>query len=109
MTDSFRETVAAETNAAAERLSAEAARAEDAIDEGAGRVRAGLRRTRDGLEGASRKVGNAASDSIDYFRDSSVRGVMHDMEDVIKKHPGRSLLAVAAAGFVLGRALRRRD
>ena len=109
MTDSFRHNLEDQAHNAAETAKAGAERAEEAVTEGTGRVREGLRRTRDSVEGVGRRAGTAASDSIDYFRESGFRGVVSDLEDVVKKHPGQSLFAVAAVGFALGMTLRRRD
>jgi ElaB/YqjD/DUF883 family membrane-anchored ribosome-binding protein len=120
MSGSYRETVedgvesafrglSGAAHAGAEKVEAGAQRAEDALDEGTGRVREGIRRTRTSLESAGRRVGGAASDSIDYLRENGMRGVMREMEDVVRKYPGRTVLAVVAVGFLIGRSLRQRD
>jgi ElaB/YqjD/DUF883 family membrane-anchored ribosome-binding protein len=44
-----------------------------------------------------------------YVREHDVHGMMADMRLCIREHPVQSLLAAAAAGFFLGRALRSDD
>jgi ElaB/YqjD/DUF883 family membrane-anchored ribosome-binding protein len=56
-------------------------------------------------------IAHAAADKIestaDYVRGHDVRDAMADVEDFVKSHPGQSLIAAAAVGFLVGRALRR--
>jgi ElaB/YqjD/DUF883 family membrane-anchored ribosome-binding protein len=61
------------------------------------------------------KVGNLAhttADKLDatakYVRDHSSKDMMGDLEDFARKHPGKSLAAVAVLGFLAGRAFRSR-
>jgi len=46
--------------------------------------------------------------TADYIRRSDFQGMKMDAENCIRRHPGQSLLAAIAAGFLLGRAMRRR-
>ncbi|HKG22116.1 MAG TPA: hypothetical protein VKC34_09470 [Blastocatellia bacterium] len=56
--------------------------------------------------------GNQASEwlnrSADYIRDMDVNKVKSDVQDEVKRNPGRSLLIATAAGLILGAIFRRR-
>ena len=41
-----------------------------------------------------------------YLREHDTRPMMSDLEDVVRKRPGQSLLIAAAVGFLMGRAFR---
>jgi ElaB/YqjD/DUF883 family membrane-anchored ribosome-binding protein len=47
--------------------------------------------------------------TADYVRDHDVQRMMADVETLVRKRPGQSLLAAAAVGFLIGRALRNND
>lgn len=84
-------------------------KASESFDDGAEVLKDGVRRTRDGVKDAGRRVRSALSDSTEYFRENGPRGAFRDVEGLIKEHPGKALLAVAAIGFLLGRSLKTRD
>jgi len=44
--------------------------------------------------------------TADYVREHDVRDMMGDVEQFVKSHPGQSLIAAAAVGFLVGRAFR---
>jgi ElaB/YqjD/DUF883 family membrane-anchored ribosome-binding protein len=46
--------------------------------------------------------------SADYVRDMDLKVVRSDIEEQVRRHPGRSLLIAAAAGVIIGSMLRRR-
>jgi|SRR5262245_963630 len=46
--------------------------------------------------------------SADYVRDMDFQGVKSDIEERVRRNPGRSLLIAAAAGVIIGTMLRRR-
>jgi ElaB/YqjD/DUF883 family membrane-anchored ribosome-binding protein len=50
---------------------------------------------------AADRLGKAA----DYVRTNDVRRMMSDVESVVSKNPGPSLLIAAAFGFLIGRAM----
>jgi len=54
---------------------------------------------------AADKLQNTAS----YMRDHNVSQMYGDIEHVVRRNPGPSLIAAAAVGFLLGAALRNRD
>jgi hypothetical protein len=89
-----------------------------------------LTSARDGVVGAFDKAANTLHDKADdmpgrrmaaitdrtanvldatgrYVRDLGERDVMEDLSDLAKRHPGKSMLAVAALSFLVGRALTR--
>ena len=43
------------------------------------------------------------SSTADYVREHDVDGMMKDVESLVRNNPGRSLLAAAVIGFLLGR------
>jgi ElaB/YqjD/DUF883 family membrane-anchored ribosome-binding protein len=46
--------------------------------------------------------------SADYIRDMDVNKVKSDVQNEVKRNPGRSLLIATAAGLILGALFRRR-
>ncbi len=56
-------------------------------------------------------IGHGAAEKVEataqYVREHGPREMMSDVEAFARKHPGKSLLAVAVVGFLAGRALRR--
>ena len=58
-------------------------------------------------------IAHAAADRMsstaDYVRDHDVDGMMKDVESLVKNNPGRSLLAAAVIGFLLGRTFSSSD
>jgi ElaB/YqjD/DUF883 family membrane-anchored ribosome-binding protein len=69
----------------------------------------------DGLPGGE-KVANMAHATADkmqatagYVREHDVSAMMDDVEGLVRRHPGQSLLAAAAVGFLVGRLFRSDD
>ncbi len=60
-----------------------------------------------------RELAHGAADKLDatagYIRDHDVQAMIGDVENVVRRYPGRSLLVAAGVGFLLGRALRPDD
>jgi ElaB/YqjD/DUF883 family membrane-anchored ribosome-binding protein len=58
-------------------------------------------------------LAHSAADKVEatagYVRDHDVQDMMADLENVVRRHPGQSLVAAAAVGFLLGRAFRSDD
>jgi ElaB/YqjD/DUF883 family membrane-anchored ribosome-binding protein len=72
---------------------------------------------RDKAEGASENsnlshYGHQASRwlnaSADYVRDMEFHAVKSDIEETVRRNPGRSLVIAAAAGLIIGTMFRRR-
>jgi len=68
----------------------------------------------DNLPGGE-KVANAAwataealENAAGYVRDQDIESMLSDVGQIVKKHPGATLLTAAALGFVLARAMSRR-
>ena len=62
-------------------------------------------------EGRSEGVGQAADwldQSADYVRQADMQQVKADVENQIRRNPGRSLLVAGAVGLFLGALIRRR-
>lgn len=57
-----------------------------------------------------RSVAHSAAEKLEstagYIREHDVRAMLSDVEDVVKRNPGPSLLIAAAIGFLVGRAFR---
>ncbi|MFY9531223.1 MAG: hypothetical protein WAR24_20130, partial [Candidatus Acidiferrales bacterium] len=91
-------------------------KAVDAIDAQRAPAASALDRTASALHQTAEKVGSAAhatGDKIqataDYLRQTDVKGMMNDVQDLVKRYPGQSLAAAAVVGFLLARVLRRND
>ena len=66
----------------------------------------------DQQQGVAAELVHQAADwldrSADYVRDFDPQQVKTDVENQVRRHPGRSLLIAGAAGLLLGALLRRR-
>lgn len=56
-------------------------------------------------------IGHATADKMesaaDYLGEHDARDMMSDLGRFMRRHPGRSLIAAAAVGFLVGRSFRR--
>ena len=59
------------------------------------------------------EFGHTAADRIqstaDYVRQTDLRGMAEDIQDVVKRYPGASLAVAAVLGFIIARSLRSSD
>lgn len=53
------------------------------------------------------RTANALDATGRYVREFEARDVMEDLGNLAKRHPGKSMLAAVALGFLFGRALTR--
>jgi ElaB/YqjD/DUF883 family membrane-anchored ribosome-binding protein len=57
-----------------------------------------------------RTVAHSAAEKLeataDYIREHDVRTMVSDVEEIVKRNPGPSLLIAVAIGFLIGRAFR---
>jgi len=57
-----------------------------------------------------KNVAHSAAEKLEatagYIREHDVRTMMSDVEEIVKRNPGPSLLIAAAIGFLIGRAFR---
>jgi hypothetical protein len=56
---------------------------------------------------AAHGTAEAMETAADYVREQSLRDMVLDLRQVVKRNPGAVLLAAVAVGFVLARALTR--
>lgn len=63
----------------------------------------------DQLSGAAHSAANRLQSSADYVRQTNLKGMVSDVQDIIKRYPGQSLAAAAILGFLLARGLRSGD
>ena len=61
------------------------------------------------VSGIAHSAADKMEATADYVREHSLQDMMGDVETFVRKHPGQSLLAAAAVGFLVGRTLRSDD
>ena len=87
----------------------------DAAASGLQKAASTLHEKADSLPGGEKvnSIAHAAaermSSTADYVREHDVDGMMGDVERLVRNNPGRSLLAAAVIGFLLGRTLSSND
>jgi ElaB/YqjD/DUF883 family membrane-anchored ribosome-binding protein len=85
----------------------------ESVSERLGSAAAAVRDRADQLPGAQKVqqfaqvAAERLSTTADYMRSHDAKGMLADVERVVKNHPGPSLVIAAAFGFVIGRALTR--
>ena len=92
----------------------------DKIDENRGAAASGLetaatalRERADTLPGgekvanAAHATANAVGVAADYVRDTDLKAMMADVQQLVKNNPGPALLTAAALGFLLARTFSR--
>lgn len=60
------------------------------------------------LQKQADNVSNAAHRTADYARRRDARGMLRDVETLMREHPAACLLTAATAGFLFARGMRRR-
>ena len=91
-------------------------KAADKIDDSRQSAAGALDKTATSLHSGSDKlsgVAHSAADKIqataDYVRQTDLKGMAEDVQDIVKRYPGQSLAAAAILGFLVARGLRRSD
>jgi ElaB/YqjD/DUF883 family membrane-anchored ribosome-binding protein len=92
----------------------------DKIDDNRGTAASGLesaagalRERADALPGgekvanAAHATANAVGVAADYVRDTDLKAMMADVQQLVKNNPGPALLTAAALGFLLARTFSR--
>jgi ElaB/YqjD/DUF883 family membrane-anchored ribosome-binding protein len=51
-------------------------------------------------------VAEGVQSTATYLREHDTKQMMSDVEDIVRRNPGQSLLIAAAVGFLVGRAFR---
>jgi ElaB/YqjD/DUF883 family membrane-anchored ribosome-binding protein len=57
------------------------------------------------VSGLAHSAADKLTSTADYVRQNDVKDMLADLEQIVKKNPGPSLLAAAVVGFLVGRAL----
>ena len=61
------------------------------------------------LPAAAHDAADKVEATAQYVRQHDVQDMMADLENLVRRHPGQSLIAAAAVGFLLGRAFKIDD
>ena len=93
---------------AAEQADAKRGPAADALERAAATVHDKAERLPGG--DTARSIAHSTAEKLDstadYIREHDVKGMLVDVEEVIRRNPGPSLLTAASIGFLIGRAFR---
>src|ERR1700676_1615596 len=90
------------------------------VDDSRSGTAATLKSTADSLRSGAQSSGQAISDvanktagkidaTADYIRNHDFRGMLTDLEQVVRRNPTPALIGAIGLGFLLGAALRGRD
>jgi ElaB/YqjD/DUF883 family membrane-anchored ribosome-binding protein len=94
------------SDTAAAKIDQQRESAAGALDSTAGKLHdaanAGAQKISTAVHSAAEGVQSTAT----YLREHDTRQMLSDLEDVVRRRPGQSLLIAAAVGFLVGRALR---
>ena len=90
---------------AAEKLEGTRTAAASGLDSTASALHQGGER----VTGLAHSTADKLSSTAEYLRSHDVKGMMDDVEQVVKKNPGPSLLAAGVIGFLVGMTMRRSD
>jgi hypothetical protein len=60
----------------------------------------------DGVSRIGKDAADAVKDSARYVRSHGARQIIADLRDVARAHPGKTVIAAVAVGFLAARALR---
>ena len=63
----------------------------------------------DTVSGLAHSAADTLTSTADYVRQNDLQSMLADVEQVVKKNPGPSLLAAAFVGFLVGRAFTASD
>jgi vacuolar-type H+-ATPase subunit E/Vma4 len=83
--------------------------AANALQSTAGSLRDRAQSSGEAISNFGNKTADKLQHTAEYLRDHDMRGMMGDLEGVVRRNPGPSLIAAAAFGFLLGAAMRGRD
>jgi ElaB/YqjD/DUF883 family membrane-anchored ribosome-binding protein len=105
---------------AKERVSEFGRTAAQKVDEGRSGTAATLKSTAESIRTGAQSSGQAITDvanrtaekidaTADYIRDHDFRGMMSDLEQVVRRNPTPALIGAIGIGFLLGAAMRGRN
>jgi hypothetical protein len=60
------------------------------------------------VQEVTHKIADGMESVAKYMRESDLDSIKHDVVDTCRKHPAQTLIGALAAGFLVGRILRRR-
>jgi ElaB/YqjD/DUF883 family membrane-anchored ribosome-binding protein len=63
----------------------------------------------DQLSGVAHTAADKIQATADYVRQTDLRGMAEDVQDLVKRYPAQSLAAAAVLGFLVARGLRGND
>lgn len=76
--------------------------AASALDGAARKIHQGA----DSISHIAHETGNRIDASARYMREHDTTEMLDDMRDMVRAHPGKTLLAAVAVGLLVGRAFR---
>lgn len=108
--------VSATTEKAQQKMGEVGRAVQETIDENRGTaaqkmqtVASKLHENADSVAGFAHTAAEKMEASADYVRDHNVKDMAADCEAFVRRHPGQSLIAAVAVGFLLGRAMKSDD
>ena len=87
---------------AANKLDASRESAAGALDSTASSLQTGTNR----VSSAVRTATDSIQATADYVRGTNVKGMLEDVQGIVKRYPGQSLAAAAILGFIVARSFR---
>ena len=61
------------------------------------------------MSGLAHSAADKLTSTADYVRQNDLKDMLTDVEQLVKKNPGPSLVAAAFVGFLVGRAFTTSD
>ena len=68
-----------------------------------------LRGNAEKVTGIAHSTADTLTSTAEYLRGHDVKAMIKDVEQLVRKNPGPSLIAATALGFLMARAFRRND
>jgi|SRR6185312_314645 len=93
---------------ATEQINSKRGPAADALEGAASKIheKAGSLPGGDTVQSAAHSTAEKLQSTADYVREHDVKSMLSDVEEIVRRNPGPSLLIAAAVGFLIGRAFR---
>ncbi|HUS07517.1 MAG TPA: hypothetical protein VMZ52_14515 [Bryobacteraceae bacterium] len=107
MTSQAREKASALGRAAVEKMDSSRESAAESLQSTASSLRSGAEIGSQSINNFASRAAGSIEQTAQYMREHNVRGMVSDVQEMVKRNPGPSLIAAAAFGFLLGAALRR--
>jgi ElaB/YqjD/DUF883 family membrane-anchored ribosome-binding protein len=79
----------------------------EALQSTANSLRSGAQSSGEAISNAANRTAEKLESTAKYVREHDFRGMMQDVEEVVRRNPSQSLVAAIAMGFLMGSALRR--